>query len=411
MHRRSNVLPIVFVIFMMGFPGIIEANGGTAVEELRQYVAEDVQKREPLSEQSFAQQPLTKEEAEEAFEILWEDMKQQIAASRQEALDARVITVDGVSMKFDYKIFGEPVEGKRSLYISMHGGGGTTPEVNDQQWENQKGLYEPEEGIYLAPRAPSNDWNLWHKPHIDPLFDYLISTLVVLENVDPNRVYLMGYSAGGDGVYQLAPRMADRFAAAAMMAGHPNDAEPYGLRNIGFTIHMGGQDKAYNRNTVAKEWGEWLEKLQEADPEGYKHWVAIYPTYGHWMNRVDRAAVPWMAKFVRDPYPNRVVWRQDDVTHTRFYWLGIREEDQQARATVIASYEDQTIQIEQSDVKVLKIRLNDEMVDLDQPIKVVFGEEVLFSGKVERTIETMAAALQERQDPALVFYAEITVEL
>lgn len=411
MHRRSNVLPIVFVIFMMGFPGIIEANGGTAVEELRQYVAEDVQKREPLSEQSFAQQPLTKEEAEEAFEILWEDMKQQIAASRQEALDARVITVDGVSMKFDYKIFGEPVEGKRSLYISMHGGGGTTPEVNDQQWENQKGLYEPEEGIYLAPRAPSNDWNLWHKPHIDPLFDYLISTLVVLENVDPNRVYLMGYSAGGDGVYQLAPRMADRFAAAAMMAGHPNDAEPYGLRNIGFTIHMGGQDKAYNRNTVAKEWGEWLEELQEADPEGYKHWVAIYPTYGHWMNRVDRAAVPWMAKFVRDPYPNRVVWRQDDVTHTRFYWLGIREEDQQARATVIASYEDQTIQIEQSDVKVLKIRLNDEMVDLDQPIKVVFGEKVLFSGKVERTIETMAAALQERQDPASVFYAEITVEL
>lgn len=411
MHRRSNVLPIVFVIFMMGFPGIIDANGGTAVEELRQYVAEDVQKREPLSEQSFAQQPLTKEEAEEAFEILWEDMKQQIAASRQEALDARVITVDGVSMKFDYKIFGEPVEGKRSLYISMHGGGGTTPEVNDQQWENQKGLYEPEEGIYLAPRAPSNDWNLWHKPHIDPLFDYLISTLVVLENVDPNRVYLMGYSAGGDGVYQLAPRMADRFAAAAMMAGHPNDAEPYGLRNIGFTIHMGGQDKAYNRNTVAKEWGEWLEKLQEADPEGYKHWVAIYPTYGHWMNRVDRAAVPWMAKFVRDPYPNRVVWRQDDVTHTRFYWLGIREEDQQARATVIASYEDQTIQIEQSDVKVLKIRLNDEMVDLDQPIKVVFGEKVLFSGKVERTIETMAAALQERQDPASVFYAEITVEL
>lgn len=411
MHRRSNVLPIVFVIFMMGFPGIIDANGGTAVEELRQYIAEDVQKREPLSEQSFAQQPLTKEEAEEAFEILWEDMKQQIAASRQEALDARVITVDGVSMKFDYKIFGEPVEGKRSLYISMHGGGGTTPEVNDQQWENQKGLYEPEEGIYLAPRAPSNDWNLWHKPHIDPLFDYLISTLVVLENVDPNRVYLMGYSAGGDGVYQLAPRMADRFAAAAMMAGHPNDAEPYGLRNIGFTIHMGGQDKAYNRNTVAKEWGEWLEKLQEADPEGYKHWVAIYPTYGHWMNRVDRAAVPWMAKFVRDPYPNRVVWRQDDVTHTRFYWLGIREEDQQARATVIASYEDQTIQIEQSDVKVLKIRLNDEMVDLDQPIKVVFGEKVLFSGKVERTIETMAAALQERQDPASVFYAEITVEL
>ena len=60
----------------------------------------------------------------------------------------------------------------------------------------------------------------------------------MLGDVDPNRVYIMGYSAGGDGVYQLAPRMADRWAAAAMMAGHPNDASPLGLRNItGFNHH------------------------------------------------------------------------------------------------------------------------------------------------------------------------------
>ena len=38
--------------------------------------------------------------------------------------------------------------------------------------------------------------------------DRLIENLVVFEGVDPNRVYLLGYSAGGDGVYQLAPRMA-----------------------------------------------------------------------------------------------------------------------------------------------------------------------------------------------------------
>lgn len=381
------------------------------MKELRQYLAEDVQKRKPLTKQAFAKQPLTKSEAETAFKLLWEDMKQQITAARQDALDARVIIVDGVRMKFDYKIFGEPVEGKRSLYISMHGGGGTAPEVNDQQWENQKGLYEPEEGIYLAPRAPSNDWDLWHKPHIDSLFDYLISSLIVLENVDPNRIYLMGYSAGGDGVYQLAPRMADRFAAAAMMAGHPNDAEPYGLRNIAFTIHMGGQDKAYNRSTAAEEWGEWLKKLQTADPEGYKHWTVIYPEYGHWMNKADAAAVPWMAEFVRNPYPNRVVWRQGNVTHTRFYWLGIPNEEQQRRATVIAAYEDQTIKIEHSDPKVVKIRLHDAMLDLDKPIEVIFDDKVLFSGKVERTIETIANSLQERQDPESVYFSELIVEL
>ena len=73
----------------------------------------------------------------------------------------------------------------------------------------------------------------------------------------------MGYSAGGDGVYQLAPRMADRFAAAAMMAGHPNETSPAGLRNIGFAIHMGALDVAYNRNEIARRWGVMLDSLQQ----------------------------------------------------------------------------------------------------------------------------------------------------
>ena len=61
-----------------------------------------------------------------------------------------------------------------------------------------------QEGIYLAPRAPTNTWNLWHQGHIDRMFMRLIENTVALQDVNPNRVYLMGYSAGGDGVYQVA---------------------------------------------------------------------------------------------------------------------------------------------------------------------------------------------------------------
>ena len=78
--------------------------------------------------------------------------------------------------------------------------GNAPARVNDGQWENQKRLYRPKEGIYLAPRAPTNTWNLWHQGHIDPMFMRLIENLVALQEVNPNRVYLMGYSAGGDGV-------------------------------------------------------------------------------------------------------------------------------------------------------------------------------------------------------------------
>lgn len=110
--------------------------------------------------------------------------------------------------------------------------------MNDEQWENQIKLYQPADSLYIAPHAPTDTWNLWHEDHIDPLFDRLIQDAIVLADVNPNRVYFMGYSAGGDGVYQLAPRMADRLAAASMMAGHPNDASPLGLRNIDFAAAL-----------------------------------------------------------------------------------------------------------------------------------------------------------------------------
>ena len=44
---------------------------------------------------------------------------------------------------------------------------------------------------------------MWFKPHITPLFDQLIET-VVKHRVNPDKVYVLGYSAGGDGVYQSA---------------------------------------------------------------------------------------------------------------------------------------------------------------------------------------------------------------
>ena len=99
----------------------------------------------------------------------------------------------------------------------------------------------------MAPRAPTNNWNLWHEPHIDGLFARLIEDFVLLRGVHPDKVYLLGFSAGGDGVWQLAPRMPYRFAAAAMMAGHTNGVCTLGVRNLPFAMFVGSDDVAYQR--------------------------------------------------------------------------------------------------------------------------------------------------------------------
>ena len=88
--------------------------------------------------------------------------------------------------------------------------------------------------------------------------------MIVFEDVDPNRVYIMGYSAGGDAAYQIPARAADRWAGAAMSAGHPNGVRPDNYAALAFLIQLGARDGAYNRNKVAAEYGMKLNALQAA---------------------------------------------------------------------------------------------------------------------------------------------------
>ena len=273
-----------------------------------------------------------------------------------------------------------------------------------------KRLYQLKEGVYLVPRAPTDTWNLWHQGHIDGMFRRLIENMIVFENVGPDKVYIMGYSAGGDGVFQLAPRMSDSLAAAAMMAGHPNETSPLGLRNLPFTLHMGGRDAAYKRNEIARQWEKKLAALREQDPGGYEHWVKIYPNKGHWMDREDAAAIPWMAKYQRQRHPDRIVWKQDDVTHSRFYWLAVDEKNQIARSEIRAEYDGQNFEVKFGDTQAIKIRLDDEMVNLDEPVRVESGGQVIFQGKASRNLRTIAKTLAERGDPRGMFRAEITLK-
>jgi len=383
----------------------------SSLDQLASQLQEQTVDWDALSASPFASVPLTRNDAEQAAHLLGEAYEKQLRVERQAEMDAQVLKNGELTMRFFTKVYGDEPEGGRSLFISMHGGGNAPARVNDRQWENQKGLYEPEEGVYVAPRAPTDTWNLWHQDHIDWFFERLIQNMVVFHNVNPNRVYLMGYSAGGDGVYQLAPRMADYFGAAAMMAGHPNETSPLGLRNLPFALFMGGKDAAYNRNQVAADWKVKLEDLQSNDPEGYVHWVKIFPYHAHWMQKEDAAGIPWMHQHKRRQYPDRVVWKQDDVWHDRFYWLKMAEGVKAERAETVVSLADQTFDVEKVETPKLTILLNDDMLDLDQPIQVVRDEKVIFEGKASRTIQSLLETLLERGDSSYMFSSVIDLDL
>ncbi len=370
---------------------------------------------------------LSQDEAQEATERAWTAYADSFAEETAGELENEAIEAGDQTLHFKTVQFadhvGEPCQAPcaaadgeaQPLFISMHGGGGTKVENNDAQWQNQIALadtYKPADGIYLAPRAPTNEWDCWHGAGVDPLLERLIQALIAAGTVDPDRVYLMGYSAGGDGVYALAPRMADRFAAASMMAGHPNGISLDGVRNLPFSIQMGALDGAYDRANMARQYGEMLDALQEADPDGYIHFTKIYDDKGHWMDGEDRIAVPWMEGFTRDAAPDRIVWRQTGVIHNRFYWLAVPEGEAQMDDEIVASREDQTITLSGPSGRTVLVRLNDDMLDLDAPVRVVTESgEVLFEGLAERSQQVIARTIEEFGDPRAIFAAEIEVTL
>ena len=354
----------------------------------------------PIPDISDEEKALTKEEAERAIAFTYETMLSEQRENRAAELKAKSFTMGDKTMRWLEKTFGEAPADGRSLWISMHGGGEAPEQVNTQQWQNQIRLYQPEEGIYIAPRAPTDKWNMWHQEHIDPMFAHLIESMVALRGVNPDKVYLMGYSAGGDGVWQIAPRMADRYAAAAMMAGHPNEAQLFGLRNLPFAIFMGENDAAVNRNKVAAQKSAEIAELHKADPEGYVHLSRIYPGLGHWMNLKDAEGVPWMAKFTRNPWPQKIVWYQDDITHQRFYWLRLPEGAAMKDQKIKAEINGRSIRLTGDVPPGTQILLSDKLINLDEPIEISVNDKATFTTRPVRSIKTIRAALQERLDPS-----------
>jgi len=398
----------------------LPAQSAEALAALQAYLNLPRTTRPPLDQQTFASTPLTKADAGSARSLLtsdWLGMVKETRAAEVGATEseARSVSVGGSVLRYYRAVRGNKPADGYSLFISMHGGGGTDAATNDSQWQNQIALvngYNPVDAIWLAPRAPQDAWDMWFQAPITPLFDRLISDMIAFEGINPNKVYLTGYSAGGDGVYQLGTRMADRWAGAAMSAGHPNDAQPESLRNLRFAIHVGGDDTAYERNVRGEEWGKMLDMLHAADPGGYVNQWQIHAGLPHWMNLEDAVSVPFIQAGTRNPIPNKVVWRQGGVADTRSYWLAVDAANAKGGTLVTATYSGNKISISGVEgITALKIRLSDEMLDLDADVQVEASGKELYGAHVARTISNLYRTLSERGDPALVFSGEVSVTL
>lgn len=159
------------------------------------------------------------------------------------------------------------------LFVFLHGSGTRGTDINehlrlsaffrpDNAWRNNRWLV-------CAPQCFGDSWfDIMEQTY------RLVDHLRHLPGVDPSRVYLMGNSMGGYGVWQLAMSRPDWFAAIVPICGGGMYWNAARLRDIGVWAFHGALDQA----VLCRE----SEKMVEcAVKGGCSARLTIYPNYQH----------------------------------------------------------------------------------------------------------------------------------
>jgi pimeloyl-ACP methyl ester carboxylesterase len=336
------------------------------------------------------------------------------------------------AMRYVLRAFGAKPESGWPLFINLHSGGDDA-KLNERSWKLTFAQYPIKTGLYLCPRSVVDTAESWYDPSNYALFERLLVEAYALWDVDPDRVYIMGYSMGGWGTFHLGPSLPDYWAAVAATAGAgfigaSGRSAPDNLRNTPMLIQVGANDHAFGRAARSRQFAERLEELHKIDPGGYIVKFRQHKGKGHLVN--DRDTPGWLAGFRRNPLPDRVVWQQivpllgvtldkidglrqaqpgfGEYFRPRCYWL--RNETPGPFQRIVAARNGQEIRLEETKfVGRITLMLDDRMLDLDRPVRVMAGAKALQEARVPRSVNALVATLVERGDPRLVFPAELTV--
>lgn len=369
-----------------------------------------------------------------------ETFEKMTEGGKKPKLQAGKLKSGDLTMPYLFMSKGEKPASGWPMFICMHGGGryhGKDKieahgwDINSREWQAQMSLtarvYKPA-GLYFIPRmADDRKGRWWHKHNID-IFTRMIRHAILFNDVDPNKIYIMGISQGGYGSCHLAPFMADLFAGAGPMAGGMMTVTE-NLRNLPFRSDIGEHDTAYKRIELAQQLHDAIDKHKAKDPKGYKNVLAIQKGKGH---GIDYSQSPsWLAGHTRNPRPEKIVWRchnKDGIYRDDFYWISVTETPEKGEYAITATLdkEKNKVVIDAEEVipsaekggeptrkplesSQLVVHLDDSMLDLDKEVSIVLNGKEAFKGAVKRSRGNILRNIVKRGDINYAFPAEVVV--
>jgi pimeloyl-ACP methyl ester carboxylesterase len=207
----------------------------------------------------------------------------------------------------------------KGLIVGLHGGGEGAGDAKDATG------YAIPDCVGIYPQGIRLVHDTWNTVHGERFVLTLIERAKLHHDVDPDRVYVAGFSMGGTGSWFFAGRHPDLFAAAAPGPGvfmaNPKSqvrnkedvlAIQHGflpnVRTLPVSFFIGLEDKNTMPGTYLFAWDRILE-LREKDKGGY---TAIdFRTFEGMAHQnpegEPQRTLDWLAKQRRDPWPQKVV--------------------------------------------------------------------------------------------------------
>lgn len=196
-------------------------------------------------------------------------------------------------------------------------------------------------------------------------------------SIDPNRIYLCGFSMGGEGVFEMGLKYPDKWAACVPVCGVIKDKDSFLIENgnnLPFWVNAGGADEVVPAKSV-KQIYETATKL------GFKHWnYSEYKDMGHSFDINWSEIEKWLLNQTRKTKPSRVILNCDEPG--KAYWLEIvNKVKKNETARIEAEITGQQIILKTDNVSDYEIYFNSAPVSASENIKVIENGDIVFNGK------------------------------
>lgn len=170
-----------------------------------------------------------------------------------------------------------------------------------------------------------------------------------LFNIDPNRIYLTGFSMGATGVFEITLKNPDRWAACVPVCGRLYNTEKIiNASNVPMQIIAGTKDHIVGADCSRNAYLAALEN-------GIKCWQYIEYDMGHSFSINWKSVEKWLLDKTRKTSPKKITFHTDKPA--KIYWIELLRFHQGSPAYIRATIDHQTINIETENVKNYRIDL------------------------------------------------------